>query len=68
MGFAHRVKKVAFGSGFALIAMSNIRLANDSLKLSPAPRPEMAFCRVMFRPSRGRKPWLARVFIMGQGL
>lgn len=68
MPSTYRVKKVAFGSGFALIAMSNIKLPRDSLKLRPALRPEIAFCRVMFRPSRGRKPWLARVFIMGHGL
>lgn len=48
--------------------MSNIKLPSDSLKLSPELRPVTAFARVIFRPSRGRKPWFASVFIMGHGL
>lgn len=64
---SYRVKKVALGSGLTTMAMSNIRLASEALKLRAADRPSMTVFRVMFLPSWGRKPWFARVFIMGQG-
>lgn len=64
---AHSVKKVALGSGLAMTAWSHMIPASSALKLIPVPKAWIAFSRVMFRPSRGRKPWFARVFIIGQG-
>jgi len=61
------VKNVEFGSGFAMIAMSNIKLANDVLKLSAADNADTVVSFVMFLPLWGRNPWFAKVFIMGQG-
>lgn len=66
-GCPYRVKNVALGSGLTTIAMSNIRLASEALKLRAADSPSMIVFRVMFLPSWGRKPWFASVFIMGQG-
>lgn len=50
-----------------MIAWSHIKLARSGSKLSPADKAWTAFAFVMFLPSCGRKPWLAKVFIMGQG-
>ena len=61
------MKNVAFGSGLAIIACCHIILAMLLLKLSPSCRALTAFSNVIFLPSRGKKPWLARVFIIGQG-
>jgi hypothetical protein len=62
-----RVKNVAFGSGFAIIACSHIKDARLSLKFIAAVRAWIALSFVMFVPSCGRKPWFASVFIIGQG-
>lgn len=67
LGIAHRVKYVALGSGLAMTAWSHIKLARSGSKLSPADKACTAFAFVMFLPSWGRNPWLAKVFIMGQG-
>lgn len=64
---SYRAKNVAFGSGLAIKAMSNIRLPREALKLRPADKPLITTSLVKFLPSRGRKPWFASVFIMGQG-
>lgn len=64
---AYSVKNVALGSGLAITAWSHIIPASSALKLIPVPKAWIAFSRVMFLPSRGRKPWFARVFIIGQG-
>jgi hypothetical protein len=63
----NRVKKVALGSGLAMTALSNMMPARTGSKSSPEVRPDTTTSLVRPRPSWGRKPWLARVFIMGQG-
>lgn len=63
----HRVKTVAFGSGLAMIVWSHIRDAREVLKLIAVERAWTAFSLVMFPLSWGRKPWFARVFIIGHG-
>ena len=64
---AYRVKKVAFGSGLATVAILNIKLASDALKFSPSPKPRVSTSLVIPLPSCGRKWWLARVFNIGHG-
>ena len=47
----YRVKKVAFGSGFAIRACSHIKVASEVLKLMAVVRAWTAFSFVMFPPS-----------------
>lgn len=61
------MKKVAFGSGLALIPCLKNRIVNSSLKLSPSFKPLIKGACVIFLPSRGMNPWFARVFNIGQG-
>lgn len=64
----YRVKNVALGqSGLAGIAAPNMTDPRDLLKLSPSLRALTTLYSVRFRPSLGRKPWLAKVFIIGHG-
>lgn len=53
---SYRVKNVALGSGLTTIAISNIKLASEALKLRAADSPSMIVFRVIFLPSWGRKP------------
>lgn len=62
-----RVKNVALASGLAMMAWDHMSSAIDWLKFKAVVRAWTAFSRVMLVPSWGRKPWLARVFIIGQG-
>lgn len=63
----HRVNHVAFGSGFAGSAISNIVSDSEVSKFRPSFSAWMTTSSVRFRPSRLRKPWFASVFIIGQG-
>ncbi|KAL2108461.1 hypothetical protein VUR80DRAFT_3795 [Thermomyces stellatus] len=49
------------------MAIWNINSASDLSKLRPSRSPLTTASCVRLRPSRGRKPWFARVFSMGQG-
>ena len=49
-------------------ALVPTRSVADGSRLIPSVKPVRRSCSVIARPSRGRYPWLAKVFTMGQGL
>lgn len=53
-GNPYRVKNVAFGSGLAMIAISNIRAEREELKLRAPDKASITVSFVMFLPSCGR--------------
>jgi hypothetical protein len=63
----YRVNQVAFGSGLAGSAILNIVSDNEVSKLRPSFKALITTSSVRFKPSRWRKPWFARVFIIGHG-
>ena len=63
----HRVNQVAFLSGLAGRAILNIVSDSEVSKLRPSFNALMTTSSVRFKPLRRRKPWFAKVFIMGHG-
>ena len=63
----HSVNQVAFGFGLAGRAILNIVFDSEVSKLRPSFNALITTSSVRFKPSRWRKPWFAKVFIMGHG-